>query len=102
MPTLESNKVDAQLRGKMRAEREDTGDWFYSIRDDQGKIVSSTSISKGSKHTLGHTRVRNMAKQLCLDTPQQFVDLVSCTLDRDHALAIMRANCPPGTPRQRR
>jgi hypothetical protein len=102
MPTLESDKVDRQLRGKMRAEREDTGDWFYSISDEQGCTISSTSISKGSKHTLSNARVRDMARQLYLDTSQQLVDLVSCTLDRDRALAIMQANCSPGAPRQRR
>ncbi|SRR5260221_697579 len=51
--------------------------------------------SKGSKHTLSASRVSQMARQLCLDNSKQFVDLVSCSLKREDALAIMEANCPP-------
>ncbi len=102
MPTLESAKVDAALRSKMAAKRIASGDWLYEIRDDTGEVVSSTSISKGSKHTLSDQRVRQMAGQLCLNKAQLLFDLVSCTLGRDDALAIMHANCPPGALRQRR
>ena len=101
MATLESNSVDKALRKKMEAERKDRADWYYIIRNDQGIQVSSTSLSKGSKETLRPNRVRDMARQLGLDTAQQFVDLVSCSLSREDALKIIENNRPPGTPRQR-
>lgn len=95
MTTLESDKVDRALRGKMKAERHDTGDWYYIVFNNQGIAVSTTSISKGSKHTLSAKRASLMARQLCLDNSKQFVDLVSCSLKREDALAIMETNCPP-------
>ena len=102
MPALDSTRVDAALRGKMQAQRTGTGDWLYEIKDNSGAIVSSTSMSKGSKHTLSSQRVRQMAGQLCLNNAQLLVDLVACPLSRDDALVIMHANCPPGQLRQRR
>lgn len=101
MATLESDKVDKVLIRKMGAERHARGDWYYVVHNDQGIAVSSTSISKGAKHTLSANRVSKMAHQLCLNTSQQFIDLVSCTLKREDALAIMEVNCPSGKPRQR-
>ena len=101
MATLESDKVDRALRGKMKAERHDSGDWYYVVYNSQGVAVSSTSISKGSKHTLSPSRVSQMARQLCLNKPQLLVDLVLCPLKREDALAIMEANCPPDTSPQR-
>lgn len=102
MATLESDETDKALRGKMRAERLDRPDWLYKVYNEEGVLVSSTSISKGSKHTLHPKRVRDMAIQLGLSTSQQFVDLVKCTLSREEALKIIQANRPPGTPRNRK
>ena len=102
MATLESDKVDRALRGKMKAEREESGDWYYVIYNDAGIAVSSTSISKGAKHTLDSRRVSQMARQLYLNKPQLLIDLVSCPLKREEALKIIEANRPPDTLRQRR
>ncbi len=84
----------------MQAEREDTGDWFFIIRNDKGDFIASTSISKGAKHTLSEIRVNQMAHQLRLSTSKQFVDLVMCTLSRGKALKIMESN-PPSSSRMR-
>ena len=92
MGTLESDKVDKALVGKMKAERKDSGDWYYIIYNDVGIAVSSTSLSKGTKHTLGRARVSQMARQLNLNKPQLFEDLVRCTLNREKAIAIMEGN----------
>ncbi len=92
MATLESDKVDRALRGKMGAERRDSVDWRYIICNEQGKQISITRISKGSKHTLQSDRVSLMARQLGLSSPKQFVDLVSCVLSREDALKIIEAN----------
>ncbi len=92
MGTLESDKVDKALVGKMKAERKDSGDWYYIIYNDAGTAISSTCLSKGAKHTLGRSRVSQMAHQLNLNKPQLFEDLVRCTLSREKALAIMQAN----------
>ncbi|HZR42777.1 MAG TPA: hypothetical protein VFB12_21840 [Ktedonobacteraceae bacterium] len=95
MTTLESDKVDRALSGKMKAERHDSGDWYYIVRNAKGIAISSTSISKGAKHTLGHNRVSQMARQLHLNKPQLLVDLVSCVLKREDVLEIMEANSSP-------
>jgi len=100
MATLETNKVDKALRGKMQAKRVDSGDWYYIISDDEENFIASTSISRGAKHTLSETRVNQMAHQLRLGTSKRFVALVQCTLDREEALEIMQSN-PPGSGRQR-
>jgi len=99
MARLESSDVDRALRFKMHAVRKDKADWYYIICNDDGVAISSTSISKGSKETLRDGRVRDMARQLGLDTSQQLVELVRCSLSREKALEIMEANRPPGTPR---
>ena len=101
MGTLESNETDKALRGKMQTERLDRPDWFYKIYNENGEFVSSTSMSKGSKHTLRANRISEMARQLGLSTSQQFIDLVSCALSREAALKIIQTNRPPGTPRNR-
>lgn len=86
----------------MQAERQDSGDWYYIVRNDQGIAICSTSLSKGAKHTLGPNRVSQMARQLYLNRPQLLIDLVSCSLKREEALKIIEANCSPGQFRQRR
>jgi hypothetical protein len=101
MATLESDKVDRALRGKMQAERSDAGDWFFVICDNEGNVIASTSLSKGAKHTLSEIRVNQMAHQLRLSTSKQFVDLVKCTLDREEALKIMKSN-PSSSTRRRK
>jgi len=85
----------------MQAVRLDRADWYYKIYNEQGVFVSSTSISKGSKETLRDQRVRDMAHQLGLNTAQEFIDLVKCTLSREDALEIIQINRPLGTPRNR-
>jgi hypothetical protein len=80
----------------MRAEVRDKAHRVYRIYDEQG-FISSTSISQGPKETLREPRVRDMARQLGLDTAQQFIDLVECRLSREAALEIMRRNRPLGT-----
>jgi hypothetical protein len=92
MATIDSDKLDKALRGKMRAERTARGDWYYTIKNDKGIIVSSTSISKGAKETLGPNRVNQMARQLRLNKSTLLVDLVSCKLSREEALKIMDAD----------
>ena len=101
MGTLESNETDKALRGKMQAERLDRPDWFYKIHNEKGEFVSSTSMSKGSKHTLRASRISDTAHQLGLSASQQFIDPVSCKLSREAALKIIQTNRPPGTPRNR-
>lgn len=102
MARLESSDVDRALRGKMQAERKDRADWYYVIRNEEGVVISSTSISKGSRETLSDGRVRDMARQLGLSNSRELVDFVRCTLSREDALKIIESNRPPGTPRQSR
>lgn len=89
MAGLDSDKVERALLRKMKAVRREGKDWQYIIYNDQGKQVARTRLSKGARHSLGPNRVAEMAHQLGLETPQQFRDLVSCTLSRDDALEIM-------------
>lgn len=41
MATLESDKVERALRGKMKADREDSGDWYYFIKDDELEFLGN-------------------------------------------------------------
>jgi hypothetical protein len=86
--TIESDKLDKTLVGKMKAIRKDRADWYYIVRNDQGVTVATTSLSKGAKHTLSPKRVSEMARQLNLSRTQ-LIDLVSCTLSREEALENM-------------
>lgn len=101
MATLESDKVEKALKNKMKAEREgeNSGDWFYYIKNDEGIEIASTSMSKGAKETLGNNRVSQMAKQLRFDNANQFVQFVRCTISRDEAIKTMERNYDPGSSR---
>jgi hypothetical protein len=101
MTTLESDKVEKALRGKMKAEREDSGDWYFYIKNEEGIEIASTSISKGAKETLSDGRVSQMAKQLRFDNTKQFVEFVRCTVSRDEALDTIKRNYKPGSTRRR-
>jgi hypothetical protein len=100
MARLESNKVEQALRYKMKAEREDSGDWYYYIKDEKGVEIASTIMSKGAKETLSDARVSQMAKQLRFDNTNQFVQFVKCTVSREEALKTMKRNYPPGSSRR--
>jgi hypothetical protein len=102
MPALEVRDVKRALLRKLQAEEDtDRADPYYVVRDDDGRVIGTTSISHGEKGTLGDKRIAKMAGygQLNLDTAQQFADLVHCPLSREAALAIMRRNWPPGSSR---
>ena len=100
MARLESNKVEQALRYKMKAEREDSGDWYYYIKDEEGIEIASTIMSKGAKETLSDGRVSQMARQLRFDNVNQFVQFVKCTVSREEALKTMKRNYPPGSSRR--
>ncbi len=94
MPALESDKVDKSLKGKMKAEvNNEPGDRYYVITDDEGNVVASTSMSKGSKHTISARMVSIMARELKL-RPTEMADMVACTLSREGVLAAIAANTP--------
>ena len=99
MARLESNKVEQALRYKMKAEREDSGDWYYYIKDEKGVEIASTIMSKGAKETLSDARVSQMAKQLRFDNTNQFVQFVKCTVSQEEALQTMKRNHSPGSSR---
>lgn len=92
MPRLESDAVAAALKGKMVCEIRNRHDVYYDVYDDDGKRICFTRISHGPKETLTAGRVRAMAAQLCLDNDHSLVELVQCTLDREHALEMMKRN----------
>lgn len=100
MARLESDKVEQALRYKLKAEREDSGDWYYYIKDDEGIEIASTIMSKGAKETLSDRRVSQMAKQLRFDNTNQFVQFVRCTVNRKEALESMKHNYSPGSTRR--
>jgi len=84
----------------MKAEREDSGDWYYYIKDENGIEIASTIMSKGAKETLSDGRVSQMAKQLRFDNTSQFVQFVRCTVNREEALKTMKRNYSPGSSRR--
>jgi len=91
MATLESDKVREILTSKLKCEVEKSKrdhDWF--VVKDQGQVLATTSMSKGSKETLRDTLVSYMAKQLKLGGAGNFVKLVGCKLSRDECITIIR------------
>lgn len=100
MSTLESDKVEKALKSKLKAEREDSGDWYFYIKNEEGIEIASTSMSKGAKETLRDNRVSEMAKQLRFDNTRQFVQFVRCTVSRDEALESMKRNYLSGMNRR--
>lgn len=100
MARLESYKVEHALKYKMKAECEDSGDWYYYIKDEEGMEIASTIMSKGSKETLSDGRVSQMAKQLHFDNTNQFVQCVKCTVSREDALKSIKRNYSPGSSRR--
>jgi predicted TIM-barrel fold metal-dependent hydrolase len=92
MPPLDSDKVEKALLKKMKAERLDTGDWYYLICNEEGNEIASTSISKGAKEILSDKRVSQMSRQLRFDNTNQFVGFVRCTVSRDKALETINRN----------
>jgi hypothetical protein len=92
MATLESNNVHKVLAGKMGCEKETKRDHDWYLVIDRGQYLSRTCLSKGSKETLSDRRVSEMAKQIGLGTTGNFVKFVSCTLEKEPALAIIRAS----------
>jgi hypothetical protein len=100
MSTLESDKVEKALKSKLKAEREDSGDWYFYIKNEEGIEIASTSMSKGAKETLRENRVSEMAKQLRFDNTRQFVQFVRCTVSRDVALESMKRNYLSGLNRR--
>jgi hypothetical protein len=92
MPTLDSDAVAAALKRKMKAVIRNKHDVYYDIYDAAGQKVCFTRISHGPKETLRSGRVREMALQLRLDDDTSLVNLVDCSLDREHALQMMKKN----------
>ena len=88
----------------MQAEEDTRGDHrYYVIRDNDGRVIGSTSISHGASEPLGSGRISKMAGrgQLNLDNAEQLERLVKCSLDRESALTIMRTNWQPGSSRRK-
>ena len=102
MAILDSDKVEKALKSKMKAERdgEDSGDWYFYVKDEEGIEIASTSMSKGAKETLGNNRVSQMARQLRFDNTNQFVQFVRCTVSREEALKTMKRNFISGSNRR--
>jgi hypothetical protein len=93
MATIESDKADAALAGKMGCEvdRSKRDHNFFFVKEN-GMVLSSTKISKGSKHTLGEDLVSVMGKKLGLGGGGNFVKFVSCKIDRDAAIKLIQSN----------
>lgn len=90
MPRLESDEVVTALTSKLGAvERQKHHRYFY-VYDEQGRHVSHTNVSHGSKHTISNSLATQMARQVGLGTAQNLVKLVRCTLGGEEALAIIK------------
>ena len=70
MPSLKSADIRKALLKKMKAvEDKDRRDRFYSITDNNGRIVGVTSISQGANEPLSAHRV---SKQVVKSLARQF------------------------------
>jgi hypothetical protein len=93
MACLDSDKVRQQLVGKLGC-REETGkDHYWYVLEENGKIISKTKVSLGSKHSIGDTLISKMTRQIRLGTAANFVGMVSCTKSRNECLEVIRTLC---------
>src|SRR6266567_8412571 len=92
MASLDSDKVDAALEGKLGCEvdRKKKDHNFFWVKEND-VVLARTKISKGPKHTLSDNLVTMMARQLQLGVAGNLVKFVGCTLCKDDCLAIIRA-----------
>jgi hypothetical protein len=101
MATLQSDKLHEALTKKLNCEidlKKRDHNWYY-VRD-AGKIVASTFMSKGAKHTISDILVSKMAKQLKVGTSGMLIRFVGCTISREDCLKIIRATIGTEVPRR--
>jgi len=87
MPVLKTRKVDRALVGKLGFEKTEKHHLVYRLWL-EGRLVARTYVSHG-RPELGAFHVRQMARQMCLDTAE-FVDAVNCPLTREGYHRILR------------
>jgi hypothetical protein len=94
MSCLDSQKIREQLKSKLGC-KEVTGKdhYFYILLDDDGKMLSRTKVSLGSRYDVGPALIGMMTRQIRLATAGHFVGMVSCTKTREECLAIIRSQC---------
>lgn len=94
MAALDSDKVRQELRTKLGC-REETGKdhYWYVLEDENGKLISRTKVSLGSKHTIGDTLIAKMTRQIRLGTIANFVGMVNCSKSREECLAVIYSLC---------
>lgn len=92
MASIDSDRLNSALTGKMRATVEHKHHIYYSIYDDDNVKLAVTSMSHGTKRTLGDRVAGLMARQLHLDNASSLVQLANCPLSRENAVAMMKRN----------
>jgi len=94
MPSLDSDKVRQELKNKLGCAEETGKDHCrYVLKDEEGKILSTTKVSLGAKHTIGPHLISLMTRQIRLVTAANFVGMVVCTKTREDCLKIIREQC---------
>jgi len=92
MPSLDSDKVQHELKSKLGCKEETGKDhYWYLLEDENGRLISKTKISLGPKHIIGDSLITKMSRQIRLVTAANFVGMVKCTRSREECLAIIRS-----------
>jgi len=91
MASLDSDKVQAALKTKLKCSEEKGDHYWYTLYDDDGKtVLGRTMISHGKKHSLGSSLIHSMTRQLRLGTSANFVAMVQCTKSREDCLTVIK------------
>lgn len=94
MTALDADHVSAALTSKLGCKQDSTDHYRYVLYDDDdddGKILATTKLSHGAKHSIGATLIMLMARQMKLGTSSNSVGLVRCSKSREECLTIIRA-----------
>ena len=91
MPALDSNDVRSALKNKLGCQEQSTDHYRDILYDEAGRILATTKVSHGPKHTIGDNLIPKMARQIKLGTTANFVALVRCTKSREDCLAVIKA-----------
>ncbi len=90
MAALDSDDVRRALKTKLGCVEQKTDHYRYVLYD-EGRIVGTTKVPLGAKHTIGDALIAKMARQLRIGTSSNFVQMVSCAKSREDSLAIIRS-----------
>lgn len=94
MPVLDSGEARVQFKSKLQAEEDASSkDHYFYIFRIGDRIVATTKISRGPRHTISDDLVTRMARQLGV-TAKALADAVKCPLEAEAFYKLMAMGIP--------